>query len=236
MSSVVSTSSTYNRVDGSSTSHNNENLTLDSSVGATASTQPQTTQTRGYWLWSGSSMSPFSSSSNTNEKNGDSKTTTASVTNTSVSSNTSETNQHNHGVGGIVSTQQLQQVPPTPSQPIKIPWLEINSALGHVALLLSCLASKNQSLPTSRHTNLYFPYEVYPMGSNSKIGLLRLIELSTSSTSRYFPSIGSSAKTTSPNSSNVTTELVSLHNLSYSDDSFSLFGKRNFNAALVRFL
>ena len=257
VSSVVGSalpSSSYNHLEGSTASNNNENSPTDSTAGgggsAVASSQPQGTASRGYWPWSGSSISPFSSSSNSNPNSNDLTSTTGSVTNTSITSNPSETSQHHHmiptssngngpGVGGIISTQQLQPAPPLPSQPTKIPWLEINSALGHVALLLSCLASKNQSLPAARHTNLYFPYELYPMGCNSKIGLLRIVEPSSSTSSRYFPSMGTSSSSAATNNSTsttpstVTTELVTLHNLSYSDDSFSLFGKRNFNAALV---
>ena len=49
---------------------------------------------------------------------------------------------------------------------IRVPWAEINSALGLVALLLSTLEQKPQS-------GFHFKNEIVPMGSTSKIGLRR---------------------------------------------------------------
>lgn len=46
----------------------------------------------------------------------------------------------------------------------KVPWVEINSALGFVALLLSTLEQKP-------HSGIRFANEIVPMGSSSKIGL-----------------------------------------------------------------
>ena len=90
---------------------------------------------------------------------------------------------------------------------IKVPWTEINSALGQIALLLSILEQ-------SPHTNIHFPnHSIFPQGSTSKIGLRQ-------------PNI-----ITGPLSRGKEVPIVAMYHL-YSDDSFQLFGKRNFNLAL----
>ena len=53
-----------------------------------------------------------------------------------------------------------------PPSIIRVPWLEINAALGHVALLLSTLESRPHAGITLRHA-------VLPMGSYSKVGIRR---------------------------------------------------------------
>ena len=96
-----------------------------------------------------------------------------------------------------LSTVPLNQQPP----PLKIPWSELNSALGQIVLLLQVLQERPQS-GISYGPNLV----LYPMGSTSKIG-----------------------SKPHPNGS------ITTYNL-WSDDSFSLFGKRNFNMALALLL
>ena len=49
---------------------------------------------------------------------------------------------------------------------IRVPWMEINAALGHVALLLSTLATRPNAGIVLRHS-------ILPMGSTSKIGIRR---------------------------------------------------------------
>jgi beclin 1 len=56
------------------------------------------------------------------------------------------------------------RVAPSPS--IRVPWIEINAALGHVALLLATLESRPHVGITLRHT-------IVPMGSYSKVGIRR---------------------------------------------------------------
>lgn len=83
----------------------------------------------------------------------------------------------------------------------KVPWSEINAALGTSALLLMTLATRPGS-------NFRFStYDIVPMGSFTKIATRPLTR------GGY----------------------VTVYNL-YSDDSFQLFGKRNFNMALNGFL
>lgn len=88
-----------------------------------------------------------------------------------------------------------------PEAPLKIPWIEINSALGQVALLLHVLEQKP-------HSGIKYGHEIQPMGSTSKIGMRR---------------------------GETTAAVTTYYNLC-SDDSFSLFGKRNFNIALQTLL
>lgn len=114
---------------------------------------------------------------------------------------------------------QQQQLQPTPSPlqssaplttTIKVPWNEINSALGLVALLLSSLETRPQS-------NIRFQHEIVPMGNTSKIGIrpARRAEASSTATGATAAAAAASA----------------LYPL-YSDDRFHFFGKRNFNLAL----
>lgn len=83
---------------------------------------------------------------------------------------------------------------PTTETTISVPWSEVNSALGLVALLMSTLQHKP-------HSGFHFKNEIVAMGSTSKIGVRR----------------GDS---------------ITYYDL-FTDDSFHLFGKRNFNIALT---
>ena len=96
------------------------------------------------------------------------------------------------------------------STTIKVPWSEINSALGLLALLLSSLEQKP-------HTGIRYKHEIVCCGSTSKIGIGRREGGGGSG--------GVASSVTSSSSSS------SYYNL-YSDDSFQFFGRRNFNTAL----
>ena len=212
-----------------------------------APTPAASSSSRGYWL---SSMSPFSSSFFTSSES--STTAAASDSGSSLDGNQSSISSNSIYANGGMGAMTIPPCSPlttpsssTPPQPVKIAWIEINSALGHIALLLSSWAAKQQppgSMP-------YFPHEIYPMGSSSKIGILRRVEPPTQTSSRRTGGILSSmtlssssaattasttttATTTTPPPTTSTTELVTLYNLCYADESFSLFGKRNFNTAL----
>lgn len=88
---------------------------------------------------------------------------------------------------------------------IKVPWTEINSALGQVVLLLKILEQ-------TPYSGIAFPHHVLvPQGSTSKIGLRQPNAITGNHTGEI--------------------PIVALYHL-YSDDSFQLFGKRNFNLAL----
>lgn len=110
---------------------------------------------------------------------------------------------------------------------VRVPWREINAALGQVALLLSVLeqslavpttlsdttspiatSSSSGNSRTSSHKPALFRYEIQAMGSTSKIGV------------RNFSTTTSAATATS------------FYNLYYAEEGFQLFGRRNFNTAL----
>jgi beclin len=78
---------------------------------------------------------------------------------------------------------------------IRVPWTEINAALGQVALLLLTMEKFTLS-------GIHYRHQIVHQGSTTKIGIRRA---------------GGTA--------------VSLYNL-YHDDSFQLFGRRNFNIAI----
>lgn len=94
------------------------------------------------------------------------------------------------------------------STTIKVPWSEINSALGLLALLLSSLEQKP-------HIGIRYKHEIVCCGSTSKIGIGR----------REGTGSGGVA-------SSVTSSSSSYYYNLYSDDSFQFFGRRNFNTAL----
>ena len=96
-------------------------------------------------------------------------------------------------------------MPSTTTMTVRVPWTEINSALGQIVLLL-------HHLEQQPHSGITFPrHTLIPQGSTSKIGL-RQPNAITGWRSGEIP-------------------IVAMYHL-YSDDSFALFGKRNFNLAL----
>ena len=135
------------------------------------------------------------------------------------------------GGGGILSTAQQPhppssatlptannrpQHPPTPpaTKVIRVPWREINAALGQVALLL-CVLEQSLAVPSLDNTTtivsnnnkpILFRYEIQAMGSTSKIGIRPTASSSSAATSFY--------------------------NLYFAEEGFQLFGRRNFDTAL----
>lgn len=69
-------------------------------------------------------------------------------------------------LGGMESTTATSGTGSTGASAIRVPWMEINAALGHVALLLSTLEGQPHAGITLRH-------QIVPMGSFSKIGIRR---------------------------------------------------------------
>ena len=128
----------------------------------------------------------------------------------------------------------------TPQQPIhvRVPWLEVNAALGHACLLLKILqesSSKNGGI------GMKFTHELHPMGATSKIGI-RFDKSVTASAANGvlaaaagFSSIYNATTTTSP----PYVQPV-VYNLFFEESSgFNSFFKnnfRNFNWALQAFL
>lgn len=97
--------------------------------------------------------------------------------------------------GGYLSLTASRNTTNSPSTSVvKVPWAEINAALGQLTLLLTLIQQR---------ANLRYRHDLLPCGSTSKIGIRR----------------------------GENTTATTIYNL-YSDDSFQLFGRRNFNVAL----
>jgi Apg6 BARA domain len=121
----------------------------------------------------------------------DSNGTGNSPSSPSSSLSVSTTNMMSNGVSGIASKPSLQQQRQSPnpnSQPSqsqqqqqRVPWNEVNAALGHACLLLKILQEtsnpsghKNGSNNNNNNVsskNVLFTHEIHPMGSTSKIGI-----------------------------------------------------------------
>ena len=74
--------------------------------------------------------------------------------------------------------------PPPQQQSVRVPWLEVNTALGHACLLLKTIqelssntsrrrreTSSSNHIHTHNHSKMTFTHELYPMGTTSKIGI-----------------------------------------------------------------
>jgi Apg6 BARA domain len=179
-----------------------------------------------YLGFSSSSSSDPASANNTNGTSIPTTTTTTTTT-TSTSSSTSASSNNNPSANlpdhNNSSTTTSSSIPAsvttttTTTTTIRVPWTEINSALGQIVLLLRVLEQ-------TPHANIKFPnHALVPQGSTSKIGIRQPHTALT----------GSLLSRRHGNSSDgvVVPPVVALYHL-YSDDSFQLFGKRNFNLAL----
>jgi hypothetical protein len=128
----------------------------------------------------------------------------------------------------------------TPQQPIhvRVPWLEVNAALGHACLLLRILqesSSKNGGI------GMKFTHELYPMGATSKIGIRFGKSVTASAANGVLAAaagFGSIYNATTTTSSPYVQPVV--YNLFFEESSgFNSFFKnnfRNFNWALQAFL
>ncbi|CAB9499988.1 Beclin-1 [Seminavis robusta] len=129
-------------------------------------------------------------------------TTSSAETIATANGNNHEHHNNNHTVS----------IPPavTSITTIRVPWTEINSALGQIVLLLKILEQ-------TQHAGIQFTgMALVPQGSTSKIGIRQ-------------PHTALTGNLISRRSGEV--PIIALYHL-YSDDSFQLFGKRNFNLAL----
>ena len=134
-------------------------------------------------------------------------------------SNNDNANQHannNNSVRGSIS------------EPIRVPWIEINAALGHACLLLKILQESSKRTGNK----MQFTHELHPMGATSKIGI------------RFGPSgvLAAAAGILNGSSNEIDTNSPPVvHNLFYEEaSSLSLgFFKKNdryFNWAIQAFL
>jgi hypothetical protein len=121
--------------------------------------------------------------------------------------------------------------------PIRVPFMEINAALGHACLLLKIL---QESFSKKAGEGMKFTHELHPMGATSKIGIRFGSPGSGAgvlAAAAGFGSILSNGNNNNNNSENDVAPVV--YNLFFEEDSgFSFFKKnaRNFNWALQAFV
>lgn len=106
-----------------------------------------------------------------------------------------------------------KRLPPNPTGPTRVPWHEVNAALGHACLVLKILQEES---------TLQLTHELHPMGATSKIGI------------RFY-----NPKTVTTRSSAVQSVIPVVYNLYFEESSgfSSLFRNdmKNFNLALQAF-
>lgn len=120
-------------------------------------------------------------------------------------------NNNNNGSNSGHNSAATTSATPSARPMIKVPWVEINGALGHVALLLVTMQERLQSIDAT----FCFRHVIKPQGSTSQIGILR--------------------RTANSSSRDTNQAVVSAWYPLYSDDTsfpFVLMGKRNFQTAL----
>jgi len=122
------------------------------------------------------------------------------------------------------------------SGPIRVPWLEVNAALGHACLLLKTL---KESFSKKGGNGMKFTHELHPMGATSKIGI-RFGSLG-SGTGVLAAAAGFGSILSNGNSNNIENDaaIPVIYNLFFEETSgFSFFknNARNFNWALQAFL
>jgi hypothetical protein len=77
-----------------------------------------------------------------------------------------DTNTYTANTNGSGSGSGTTNTPSPAAASVRVPWTEINSALGQVALLLATLEKKP-------HCGVKFRHEIVPLGSTSRIGIRR---------------------------------------------------------------
>ena len=124
-------------------------------------------------------------------------------------------------------------------EPIRVPWLEVNAALGHACLLLKIL---QESFAKKGGIGMKFTHELHPMGATSKIGIRFGSPASATgvlAAAAGFGSLfGSTSDTVEVSAPSPASPPV-IYNLFFEEASgFSFFknNARNFNRALQAFL
>jgi len=178
-------------------------------LGAMAATVSLPGRYLGFGASSAEVLSPVTNNNNSNTTKNDANETTNISQQQQQQYPASSNSSHLHSSPNFVP-------PPIITTTIRIPWTEINSALGQIVLLLS-------HLEQTPHAGISFPHHVLiPQGSTSKIGLRQ---------PNAITGWGSSGGGGRKNATTKEIPIVAMYHL-YSDDSFALFGKRNFNLAL----
>ena len=124
--------------------------------------------------------------------------------------------------------------------PIRVPWMEINAALGHACLLLKIL---QESFSKKAGEGMKFTHELHPMGATSKIGIRFGAPGSGNGVLAAAAGLGSilsNGNNNNNNTNNTENNAVPVvYNFFFEEDSgFSFFKKntRNFNWALQAFV
>ncbi len=130
-------------------------------------------------------------------------------------------NNNNHHVNDLSNANSEKS-----SEPIKVPWMEINAALGHACLLLKVLQESSRKKGSK---GMRFTHELHPMGATSKIGI------------RFGPTgvLAAAAGILNGSSANELDTPPVVYNLFFEEQSgLSFFKKndRNFHWALQAFL
>jgi len=125
------------------------------------------------------------------------------------------------------------------SEPVRVPWLEVNAALGHACLLLKIL---QESFSEKGWNGMKFTHELHPMGATSKIGIRFGSPTSGTGVLAAAAGLGSILTNGNNNTNDAATTSTStpvIYNLYFEEASgFSFFknNARNFNWALQAFL
>ena len=129
---------------------------------------------------------------------------------------------------------------PTILEPVRVPWLEINAALGHACLLLKIL---QESSSKKGGDGVKFSHELHPMGATSKIGIRFGSANSGAGVLVAAAGLGSILSNGNSNHNEHGTAILTsspvIYNLFFEEASgFSFFknNNRNFNWALQAFL
>jgi len=135
----------------------------------------------------------------------------------------------------VTSLSRKVSLAPAMTKPTRVPWLEVNAALGHACLLLEIL---QESSSKNAGTGMKFTHELRPMGSTSKIGIRFGTPNSGTGVLAAATGFGSILSINSTNNITNGTAPV-IYNLFFEEASaFSFFKKntRDFNWALQAFL
>lgn len=189
------------------TNNNSNNLPEQEGAANTNSTSSVATTAFGVMAATVSLPGRYLGFSSTTEQPVTTNGNTSNAAATNASTDATNTNNATNNTNGQNSNSSSSSSP-NATITVRVPWTEINSALGQVVLLL-------RHLEETPRAGISFPRHVLvPQGSTSKIGLRQ---------PNAITGWGTATKSEIP--------IVAMYHL-YSDDSFALFGKRNFNLAL----
>jgi hypothetical protein len=199
---------------GAGTNGSATSAILPAAAAAASPNNPTAPPPRRYFLWSSVAPAPDGPAMEP------SSTASASPSSIMTNTNTNNTNTNNTNTNNTNSNT-IQNHPSSNNNINKVPWPEINAALGHVVLLLQLLQDRCGWTNCCTH-------ELIPMASTSQIGIRRRAPKSLLS-SWAFSNDDSTTNDQQPLLPPV------IHNLYFEESSFVLFkggALRQFNIAL----